>query len=162
MFHLIFAKVAYPSSEIEKRVEATKSMLWSMSDGEISISAYDTAWVALVEDVGGSGKPQFPEALQWIADNQLPDGSWGDDLIFSSHDRIINTLACVVALKYWKIHPDKCEKGVHNNILFWAFLSHLELTEINVLFFLILGYILTFFFFFGDFNRNVILQRQHI
>ncbi|KAI6695564.1 hypothetical protein NL676_023274 [Syzygium grande] len=105
-------EVAYPSSEIEKRVEATKSMLWSMSDGEISISAYDTAWVALVEDVGGSGKPQFPEALQWIADNQLPDGSWGDDLIFSPHDRIINTLACVVALKYWKIHPDKCEKGM--------------------------------------------------
>lgn len=92
-----------------------------MSDGEISISAYDTAWVALVEDVGGSGKPQFPEALQWIADNQLPDGSWGDDLIFSPHDRIINTLACVVALKYWKIHPDKCEKGVPNNICSWHF-----------------------------------------
>ncbi|KAF8019881.1 hypothetical protein BT93_G0541 [Corymbia citriodora subsp. variegata] len=105
-------KVDYPSSEIEERVEAAKLMLWSMSDGEISISAYDTAWVALVEDVGGSGKPQFPEALRWIVDNQLPDGSWGDDLIFSPHDRIINTLACVVALKYWKIHPDKCEKGM--------------------------------------------------
>ncbi|XP_048128975.1 ent-copalyl diphosphate synthase, chloroplastic [Rhodamnia argentea] len=105
-------KVGYLSSEIEERVEAIKSMFLSMSDGEISTSAYDTAWVALVEDVDRSGNPQFPEALQWIADNQHPDGSWGDDLLFFPHDRILNTLACVVALKYWKIHPDKCEKGI--------------------------------------------------
>lgn len=26
-------------------------------------------------------------------------------------DRIINTLACIVALKSWNIHPDKCQKG---------------------------------------------------
>ncbi|GFZ00600.1 terpenoid cyclases/Protein prenyltransferases superfamily protein [Actinidia rufa] len=52
-------------------------MLGSMEDGEISISAYDTAWVTLVEDTGGSGDPQFPSSLQWIANNQLEDGSWG-------------------------------------------------------------------------------------
>ncbi|KAL0458130.1 UNVERIFIED_CONTAM: (-)-kolavenyl diphosphate synthase TPS14, chloroplastic [Sesamum latifolium] len=28
-------------------------MLQSMDDGEISVSAYDTAWVALVEDISG-------------------------------------------------------------------------------------------------------------
>ncbi|KAK3415798.1 hypothetical protein EUGRSUZ_H01472, partial [Eucalyptus grandis] len=105
-------KVASPSSEIGERVKAIKLMFWSMSDGKISTSAYDTAWVALVEDVGGNGNPQFPEALQWIANNQHPDGSWGDDLLFCPHDRILNTLACVVALKYWKIHPDKCDKGM--------------------------------------------------
>lgn len=82
-----------------------------MDDGDISISAYDTAWVGLVEDVHGSGTPQFPSSLQWIATNQLPDGSWGDCEIFSAHDRILNTLACVVALKSWNIHPDKCHKG---------------------------------------------------
>lgn len=93
-------------------MESIKTKLQSMEDGETSISAYDTAWVALVEDVvHESGLPQFPSSLQWIANNQLPDGSWGDCQIFSAHDRIINTLACVIALKTWNIHPDKCQKG---------------------------------------------------
>lgn len=83
-----------------------------MDDGEISVSAYDTAWVALVEDINGSGHPQFPSSLRWIANNQLSDGSWGDSRIFSAHDRIISTLACVVALKSWSTHPEKCEKGI--------------------------------------------------
>ena len=86
-------------------------MLGSMEDGEISISAYDTAWVALVEDIEGSGGPQFPSSLQWIANNQLQDGSWGDSSIFEAHDRIINTLACVIALKSWNVHPLKSKKG---------------------------------------------------
>lgn len=99
------------TKEIKNRVEAIKSILGSMEDGEITISAYDTAWVALVEDVHGSGAPQFPSSLEWIAKNQLPDGSWGDSELFSAHDRIINTLAGVVALKSWNMHPEKCEKG---------------------------------------------------
>ncbi|XP_022769836.1 ent-copalyl diphosphate synthase, chloroplastic [Durio zibethinus] len=100
------------SNKIKERVDTIKFMLGSMEDGEISISAYDTAWVALVEDVQGSGAPQFPFSLEWIANNQLPDGSWGDRHIFTAHDRLINTLACVIALKKWDIHPDKCQKGV--------------------------------------------------
>ncbi|PRQ26098.1 putative ent-copalyl diphosphate synthase [Rosa chinensis] len=87
-------------------------MLSSMEDGEISISAYDTAWVALVEDVNGTCSPHFPSSLEWIANNQLEDGSWGYKDVFSAHDRIISTLACVVALKSWSLHPDKCDKGM--------------------------------------------------
>ncbi|XVF72401.1 hypothetical protein PTKIN_Ptkin12aG0118500 [Pterospermum kingtungense] len=102
----------FESNKIKERVESIKSMLGSMEDGEISSSAYDTAWVALVEDVNGSGAPQFPSSLEWIANNQLPDGSWGDRQIFLAHDRLINTLACVIALTTWGIHPDKCHKGV--------------------------------------------------
>ncbi|KAK4492527.1 hypothetical protein RD792_003338, partial [Penstemon davidsonii] len=100
------------SDEIRRLVESIRSMLRSMDDGEISISAYDTAWVALVEDVGGSGTPQFPSSLEWICDNQLPDGSWGDRDTFLAHDRIINTLACVIALRSWNMHPDKSDKGI--------------------------------------------------
>ncbi|WOL11698.1 ent-copalyl diphosphate synthase 1, chloroplastic-like [Canna indica] len=93
-------------------VDKVKSMLRRMDDGEISISAYDTAWVAMVKHSDGSGGPQFPSSLQWIADNQLPDGSWGDADFFTAHDRMINTLACVVALKSWNLYPDKCDKGL--------------------------------------------------
>nr|QMW69081.1 terpene synthase 1 [Callicarpa americana] len=93
-------------------VEIIRSMLQNMDDGEISISPYDTAWVALVADIGGSGQPQFPSSLEWISSNQLPDGSWGDRNTFLAHDRIINTLACVIALKTWKMLPDKCDKGI--------------------------------------------------
>ncbi|XP_047338194.1 ent-copalyl diphosphate synthase 1-like [Impatiens glandulifera] len=95
-----------------KYVQAIKLMLNSNDDGQISASAYDTAWVALIEDPDISGRPQFPLALQWIIENQLHDGSWGDEFIFEAHDRILNTMACVVALKHWNIHPDKCEQGM--------------------------------------------------
>ncbi|KAH9723889.1 Ent-copalyl diphosphate synthase [Citrus sinensis] len=73
-------------------------MLGSMGDGELGISAYDTAWVALIKNIDGSdiNAPQFPSCLKWIADNQLPHGSWGDDKVFLAHDRLINTLACIL------------------------------------------------------------------
>lgn len=109
MVWFVCIKIIESSKGIKEYVEAIKAMLESMDDGEISISAYDTAWVALVKNE--SGTPQFPSSLQWIANNQLVDGSWGDSDIFLAHDRIINTLACVVALKYWNIHPEKYAKG---------------------------------------------------
>lgn len=105
-------KILYSSDEIKGFVDKIKGMLDSMDDGEITVSAYDTAWVALVQDVNGSGRPQFPSSLEWIVNNQLPDGSWGDHLIFLAHDRIINTLACVIALTFWNVHPTKCQRGV--------------------------------------------------
>jgi len=84
----------------------------SKEDGEITVSAYDTAWVGLVKkNVGDTNSPQFPSCLEWIANNQLHDGSWGDAQLFIAHDRILNTLACVVALRSWNMHPQKCEKG---------------------------------------------------
>lgn len=106
-----YQKSLYPSDEIKGFVDTIKTMLGSMDDGKINASAYDTAWVALVKDVNGSGRPQFPSSLEWIVNNQLADGSWGDHLLFSAHDRIINTLACVIALTSWNIHPSKCQKG---------------------------------------------------
>ncbi|KAE9590441.1 putative ent-copalyl diphosphate synthase [Lupinus albus] len=97
---------------IRKKINTVQKMLGSMEDGEISISAYDTAWTALVKNVDDRNRPQFPSCLQWIANNQLDDGSWGDNEIFTAHDRILNTLACVIALTSWNMHPEKCEKGI--------------------------------------------------
>ncbi|KAL9142870.1 hypothetical protein ABFS82_14G199600 [Erythranthe guttata] len=105
-------KGSISDEKIRELVESTRSMLQNMEDGEISISPYDTAWVALVEDIGGSGQPQFPASLDWISNNQLDDGSWGDSKTFLAHDRIINTLACVVALTSWKMHQEKCNRGI--------------------------------------------------
>ncbi|KAL5053459.1 hypothetical protein RYX36_034141 [Vicia faba] len=99
------------TNQIRTQINEVKKMLRSMEDGEITISAYDTAWVALVKSVDDENKPQFPSSLQWIVDNQLADGSWGDEL-FVAHDRILNTLACVIALKSWNVNPDMCEKGM--------------------------------------------------
>ncbi|PKU67796.1 Ent-copalyl diphosphate synthase, chloroplastic [Dendrobium catenatum] len=96
---------------IWEMIKEVKAMLSSMGDGEITSSAYDTAWVAMVPGTGGSG-PRFPSSLQWIIDNQLDDGSWGDQGLFSAHDRIISTLACVVALRFWNLYRDQCQKGL--------------------------------------------------
>ncbi|CAI9095159.1 OLC1v1031038C2 [Oldenlandia corymbosa var. corymbosa] len=86
-------------------------MLSTFEDGRITISPYDTAWVALIENVDGSGSPQFPSSIEWIAKNQMFDGSWGDPH-YSVYDRLLNTLACVVALRSWSMHFDKIELGI--------------------------------------------------
>ncbi|KEH23767.1 copalyldiphosphate synthase [Medicago truncatula] len=65
-------------------------MLGSMEDGEITISAYDTAWVALIKNVDDENTPQFPSSLEWI----------------------VNTFACVIALRSWNMHPLMCQKGM--------------------------------------------------
>lgn len=86
-------------------------MFRSMKDGEISVSPYDTAWVALVPALYDPGQPQFPSALQWIIDHQLADGSWGDPQMFLIRERILNTIACVIALKKWNTVPRSMNKG---------------------------------------------------
>ncbi|KAM7503075.1 hypothetical protein LguiB_001979 [Lonicera macranthoides] len=98
--------------EIEKYVSQIKMILESMEGGELTTSGYDTAMVALVEDINGSGSPQFPSCLEWIANNQMEDGSWGAPYLFAYSDRLINTLACIVALKKWNLHPHKIQKGI--------------------------------------------------
>ncbi|KAF3666130.1 hypothetical protein FXO37_10725 [Capsicum annuum] len=108
--HVIRGDIDVPvctSNKIKEHIDVVRLMLQSMNDGEISVSAYDTAWVALVKDINNN--PQFPSSLEWIANNQLVDGSWGDKFMFLAYDRIFNTFACVIALKSWNVHHDKRE-----------------------------------------------------
>ncbi|XP_011082258.1 copal-8-ol diphosphate hydratase, chloroplastic-like [Sesamum indicum] len=99
-------------NKIEEYIGSIKMMLSTIDEGRISVSPYDTAWIALIKDVDGRGTPQFPSCLEWIAQHQLPDGSWGDERYFCAYDRLVNTLACVVALKSWNVHADQSQKGI--------------------------------------------------
>ncbi|XP_039117473.1 ent-copalyl diphosphate synthase AN2, chloroplastic-like [Dioscorea cayenensis subsp. rotundata] len=73
-----------------------------MNDGEISPSAYDTAWIARISSLDNPKKPQYPMTLKWIIENQNKDGSWGEPSSFLLYDRLVCTLACVLALKKWE------------------------------------------------------------
>ncbi|XP_037482853.1 syn-copalyl diphosphate synthase-like [Triticum dicoccoides] len=102
-------------SEMEQMIDAIRTTLGSLGDDETSmnVSAYDTALVALVKNLDGGDGPQFPSCIDWIVQNQLPDGSWGDPAFFMVQDRMISTLACVVAAKSWNIGNDNlCNRGV--------------------------------------------------
>ncbi|KAL0330886.1 UNVERIFIED_CONTAM: Cis-abienol synthase, chloroplastic [Sesamum angustifolium] len=83
---------------------------------EITPSAYDTAWVAMVPSREDSGRePLFPQCLDWIIENQNPDGSWG--LQHPGHPLLVKdslscTLACLVALRKWNAGDQLVKKGL--------------------------------------------------
>ncbi|PIN17550.1 Copal-8-ol diphosphate hydratase [Handroanthus impetiginosus] len=97
---------------MDDSIDYIKNLLSSMDDGRISVSPYDTAWIALIKDLNWRNIPQFPSSLEWISNNQLSDGSWGDEHFFLAYDRLLNTLACVVAMRFWNVHADKSKKGI--------------------------------------------------
>jgi len=65
--------------------------------GHMASTAYDTAWTARLGEIdwGTSSK-----SLAWLAENQLPDGSWGALTPVYYHDRVLCTLAAMIALTY--------------------------------------------------------------
>ncbi|GLJ33854.1 hypothetical protein SUGI_0680450 [Cryptomeria japonica] len=83
-----------------------------MENGKISPSAYDTAWIARIPSIDNPYQPQFPQTLKWIVCNQLTDGSWGGESCYLSHDRLLITLSCVIALRIWKVEGTKVQKGI--------------------------------------------------
>nr|AOG18236.1 diterpene synthase [Taiwania cryptomerioides] len=97
---------------IEELVAEIKELFNSMKDGEISPSAYDTAWVARVPAIDGSAEPQFPQMVDWVLENQLPDGSWGEKRRFLACDRLLNTLACLVTLTFWGVGNNQVQRGL--------------------------------------------------
>jgi halimadienyl-diphosphate synthase len=75
--------------------EEFKSLLMEVGTGHVSITAYDTAWVARLSDVD----PELANrALHWLCEHQLPDGSWGVAKPNYYHDRVISTLSAMIAL----------------------------------------------------------------
>jgi len=65
--------------------------------GHMANTAYDTAWVARLGEI----EPNLSNrALAWLTRNQLPDGTWGAAAPMYYHDRVICTLAAMIALSY--------------------------------------------------------------
>ena len=81
-----------------------KELLQQLGSSKIYSAAYDTAWAAQLTELG---EPMGARALDWLRENQLPDGSWGSDNVAYGHDRVICTLASMVALARWGNEHDK-------------------------------------------------------
>src|SRR5215510_5978048 len=74
-----------------------QTLLKEIGPGQMSSTAYDTAWVARL---GAIDSDLSNGALEWICSNQLSDGSWGAKDVYYYHDRVICTLAAMIALTY--------------------------------------------------------------
>ncbi|XP_057985882.1 ent-kaurene synthase, chloroplastic [Hevea brasiliensis] len=81
---------------------------------ELPVSSYDTAWVAMVPSQNSFKQPLFPECLNWIMENQQPDGSWAldPDHPLLIKDSLSSTLACLLALHKWNVADQLVHKGL--------------------------------------------------
>ena len=75
--------------------EEVRKLLQKIGPGQMMNTAYDTAWIARLGEIG---EPIGELALEWLRENQLPDGSWGAKEPLYYHDRVICTLAAMNAL----------------------------------------------------------------
>nr|UPQ49782.1 levopimaradiene synthase [Osmunda japonica] len=101
-----------PTEVSQLLIEEISSKLKLLGSSANLASAYDTAWVARVPATDGSGRPQFPRALEWIVTNQLGDGSWGEEAHFLGTHRMLSTLSCVIALKTWDTGHASIQEGL--------------------------------------------------
>ncbi|MGF1507291.1 MAG: response regulator [Anaerolineae bacterium] len=71
------------------------ALLRESGAGVMSNSAYDAAWLVRLGDIA----PDLSEAaLDWLRANQLEDGSWGTPEFDYHHERLVCTLAAMIAL----------------------------------------------------------------
>lgn len=77
--------------------ELITKLIDEIGPGNMGSTAYDTAWAARLGEIDWN---LSSHALAWLAENQLPDGSWGARAPFYHHDRVLCTLAAMIALSY--------------------------------------------------------------
>ena len=85
---------------------AVQELLRKIGRGRMSSLAYDTAWVARLVMIDSELSNR---ALDWICANQLSDGSWGAEQPFYYHDRVISTLAAMIALNRGRRTQDRIQ-----------------------------------------------------
>ncbi|HLO16690.1 MAG TPA: hypothetical protein VK206_17785 [Anaerolineales bacterium] len=77
--------------------DTIEKLIDEIGPGHMGSTAYDTAWAARLGEIDWSLSSR---SLAWLAENQLSDGSWGAPAPFYHHDRVICTLAAMIALSY--------------------------------------------------------------
>src|SRR5215207_1883054 len=77
--------------------ELITKLIDEIGPGHMGSTAYDTAWAGRLGEIDWELSSR---ALTWLAENQLPDGSWGAPAPMYYHDRVLCTLAAMIALSY--------------------------------------------------------------
>ncbi|CAN6689101.1 unnamed protein product [Malus baccata var. baccata] len=104
------------SHSMNQSFEGTTLRIKKMFDKiDLSVSSYDTAWVAMVPSPNSPKDPFFPECVNWLLCNQLRDGSWCPSNLHPlfTKDALLSTLACILALKQWNVGEEQINKGLH-------------------------------------------------
>ncbi|KAL8249659.1 hypothetical protein R6Q59_006527 [Mikania micrantha] len=104
--------------EANLTIDTTKERIRKLFNNvQLSVSSYDTAWVAMVPSPNSPKSPCFSQCLNWLINNQLNDGSWG--LVYNNHNQLLlkdslsSTLASILALKRWNVGEDQINKGLY-------------------------------------------------
>jgi len=79
-----------------------RQLLTEIGTGQITPSAYDTAWVARLKE---QDQNLGEAALEWLYTHQLADGTWGTEEPICYHDRVICTLSALTALARYGHQP---------------------------------------------------------
>jgi halimadienyl-diphosphate synthase len=77
--------------------DSITKLIDEIGPGYMPATAYDTAWAARLGEIDSTLSNR---ALGWLAGHQLPDGSWGAPAPMYYHDRVVCTLAAMIALAY--------------------------------------------------------------
>jgi len=108
-------------NSVKKRLESTLQTLFQRLNnqtwsGTQYSTAYDTAWGASFQK--HHKKPYFPQAIQWLLNNQHYDGSWGSDVRETIAERMLSTATVLGTLLQYDFSNDIIDKGfnwLHNN-----------------------------------------------
>ncbi|XWS15704.1 hypothetical protein CRYUN_Cryun34aG0024700 [Craigia yunnanensis] len=106
-------------SSIEALVKEMKEVMLNIDPYSfVSPSAYDTAWLAMINPSDSNNhpslSPMFKDCLDWVVNNQTEEGYWGecDARGNPTIDSLPSTLACVIALKRWNIGNKNIKRGL--------------------------------------------------
>lgn len=100
-----------PLSCIERRVQKIKKNIFSSNFDLYTFvcpSTYDTAWLAMIPHSKYPSQPMFNNYLDWLLNNQKPQGYWGES---GTIECLPATIVSMVALIKWNTGKSMVDKG---------------------------------------------------